>query len=258
MKDLVDSGLLSVHRLLVRSSVTRKYQRRITRRLKSLLGVPDAYGDLFEIARRANPVAVLDVGSHHGATIERFLDDTALRVFGFEPTKESFAVLAERHADNARVSVHRLALADKTGERSFFQNANSQTNSLLDNDLVNEEVFTKYTTHVGMETISTSTLDDWLADNLPVGAVIMKIDIQGAEGLLLDGAQKSMSTRVAAIYSEAQIASTYDEQIDLFELNRRLTQDHGFVLTELYPCMRMGDEAIQTDALWVNPRLMPR
>ena len=65
----------SLHALLVSTPVTRRSQRRLTRAVKRTCGVPDAYGDLFELARQHEPVAVLDIGAFHGTTVTRFLDE---------------------------------------------------------------------------------------------------------------------------------------------------------------------------------------
>lgn len=246
--------LRSIHRALVAVPVTRKFERRLTRGVKGLFGVSDAYGDLFEIIRERQPAAVLDVGSFHGETIVRFADETAIPIHGFEPTQESFDFLTNRFRGHPHVSLHHLALSHQTGETKLFRNANPQTNSLLDNDAENQTTFIDQTFHVGEETVKTSTLDDWMNDVLPTGKVVIKSDVQGGEGLLLDGGPKSLRERVLALYSEAQLAPMYEGQCDFFQLHQRLTEEFGFVLANIYPCYRNATgHAVQTDALWIHP-----
>ena len=82
--------LKEMHKLLVGNSFSRKYQRRLTRWLKNSMGVPDAYGDLFNIIEKNKIEAVLDLGSFEGKTINRFLDEIDLDVYSFEPTPYMF------------------------------------------------------------------------------------------------------------------------------------------------------------------------
>ena len=154
--------LRSIHSLLVRSAITRRWERRLARQVKSICGVPDAFGDLFAIARRHQPTAILDVGAFQGSTVLRFVDELPISVHAFEPTPESFQVLQQRFRNHRRVHLYNVAFAEKAGTASFHCNQNLQTNSLLDNDDGNLRNFPEYVQHVQKITIRTETLDRWL------------------------------------------------------------------------------------------------
>ena len=110
--------------------------------------------------------------------------------------------------------------------------------------------------HVGIETIETICLDDWAEQHQPEGNLIIKSDVQGAEGLLLEGGRRMFRDRVLGFYSEAQIAPMYEGRADFFELQKTLT-DLGFFLHNIYPCYHdKHGRALQTDAFWINERVV--
>lgn len=220
------------------------------------MGVPDAYGDLLEIIRAHRPAAILDLGSFQGETVARFRDECRIPVHAFEATPGSAAILRERFKTDPLVTVHQVAVSDRIGTATMFSNANPQTNSLLDNAAGNRESFGEATAHVDAFEVKTTTLDEWLRIHWPRGPLVVKADIQGGEGLLLDGGLEAFSHRILAFYSEAQIEPMYQGQADLWTLHRRLRDEFRFALRQIYPCMINGSgKAVQTDALWVAPSL---
>jgi FkbM family methyltransferase len=249
--------LHAMNRMLLGNSITRKYQYRLIRKIKKIIGYSDAYDDLFRIARRVQPSGILDIGSYIGKTINKFLDELNIHVYGFEPTPDSYKVLKERFGHKKQVSLFNCALSNVDGKQKFFSNKNPQTNSLLDNDIGNESFFDEYSHHVESETVDVMTLDTWASRYLPVGKIIIKADIQGAEGLLLDGGAHTFSDQVIAFYSEAQIYPMYKNQTSFFELHSRLTKEFCFFLHNIYPCFHdKYGRAVQLDALWVKEKFI--
>jgi FkbM family methyltransferase len=218
--------------------------------------VPDAYDDIFRICRKVNPVAALDIGAHIGETVMNLAEEfPALPIHGFEPTPKTFDILQQRTARLANVTVHQAAVGDRDGTMSFFVNREGQTNSLLDNDRGNFESLGTLVEHVEKIDVKVIALDDWLAKNVPDGGkLFVKADIQGAEGLMLDGGRRAFSERVAALYCEVSFAPLYKGQEDFRALYGRLTDEFGFVLFDIYPCGRDNTgRAGWADALWVKP-----
>ena len=246
-----------IHHALVSNSLTRKLQRRIVRGLKSSLSVPDPYSDLARIVREKKPDAILDIGSHVGETISRLLETSSVPIHGFEPTQKTFQKLSLRFQNDPTVMLHKLALSNSNGEATFHCNVNEQTNSLLDNGVGNNESMAHATQHLQKEVVETMRLDDWVGTHLPSAKIVVKSDVQGAEGLLVEGGEKCLRDQTIAFYSEAQIAPMYEGQADLCELHKILTGKLGFVLHNIYPCYHDNQgRALQTDALWINTKFM--
>ncbi|MEO1525426.1 MAG: FkbM family methyltransferase [Planctomycetota bacterium] len=246
--------LQTLHKIVLSNSVTRRMQRRMIRAVKEKLGYSDPFFDLQQIIEATDPIAILDIGSHVGKTIARILEFNHTRpIHGFEPTSDSYQRLSARFAEHNLVSVHNLALSDQTGTATIHCNQNEQTNSLLGNDHGNRTVLAEATREVGSIEVHTETLDEWLAANVPNGKIVIKCDVQGADGLVLTGGKSAFSDRVVAFYSEAQIAPMYQGQQSFHELHHRLINDFDFSLANIYPCFRdQHGRALQTDALWIH------
>src|SRR3954451_2784839 len=193
--------LRQLHRLLTQNRVTSRLQRSLVHRVKKLLYMPDGYYSMGQICRKINPVAILDIGAHHGYTVDKLLDYAPRsKVHAFEPTPQSAAILRQRMSRRPNVHVHEMALGDKTGMTRFHLNVGEQTNSLLDN--ATESAFGPVQEHLIDIQVQAMTLDDWAGKFEPQGMLLLKTDIQGAERLLVMGGQKTFAQRVAAFYTE--------------------------------------------------------
>lgn len=234
-------------------------QRRLVHWVKDLVGCPDAYHDLARLYRKARAAAILDIGSHEGSTVQKILDFLPeAKVHAFEPTPETALVLRQRMASRSNVTVHELAMADRTGTLTFFRNTGSQTNSLLDNAKTADPAFVRWQAHVAEIQVKSMSLDDWAQQYEPTGELIVKADIQGAEKLLVAGGKRVFAERVAAFYTEVCLLPLYDGQTTFWELHRMLTDDLGFALFDIYPCGKDAlGRAAWTDAMWVKPRVLP-
>ncbi|MCO8123447.1 FkbM family methyltransferase [Stieleria sp. TO1_6] len=243
-----------IHRALLATPLTRRLHRKSLVYIKQSLGYSDPYDDIEAVVQSTKPSAILDIGSHIGKTIHRMSEFRGhTPIHGFEPTPDSFKKLKKRFQKDRLVSVHQLALSDRTGTCIIQCNKNEQTNSLLQNGCGNNEILAEATRNVGTVEVPTMTLDQWFFESGIHGGIVIKCDVQGAEGLMLAGAEKVFSSNVYAFYSEAQIAPMYEEQIAFHELNRRLTTDFDFSLANIYPCFRdQSGRALQTDALWIR------
>jgi len=236
-----------------------RYQRRLSRHIKHAVGGADAYGDLFALAGKNHAAAILDIGSYTGDTIVRFLDELSIPIYGFEPTLESFLELERRLGKNPQVRLFNCALSNRDGVETLFCNENPQTNSLLDNDTGNTLSFPAFTRHVETMQVKVHTLDTWVSRHLPNGRLLVKADVQGGEGRLLDGGKSTFRDRVLAFYAEAQICPMYKGQTTFFELHARLTNEYGFCLHNVYPCLHdKYGRAVQIDALWVKEEVLLR
>ena len=127
----------SVRQSLRNIQTLRRWWRRAGRARSRLLGKPDAWVDLLALCRRITPSAVLDLGAHVGRMTERFADELPdIPIHAFEPTPRSAATLRQQVARLRNVTVHEMALADRSGVLPFFLNRFDETNSLLENHKV--------------------------------------------------------------------------------------------------------------------------
>ena len=84
--------------------------------------------------------------------------------------------------------------------------------------------------------------------------MVIKADMQGAEGRLLAGGRRVFADRrVAALYSEVLFAPMYEGQASFWDLHETLTSTYGMSLWQIYPLARDGTgRAVWSDALWLR------
>jgi len=215
--------------------------------------IPDPMIDLQRLANLRHPDAILDIGAHHGQTAEELraiLGPTPIHCF--EPFPESFRALESNTSTLSDVHTHPLALSDTDGTASFHSNANSQTNSLLDNDTDNNRM-PAATAHRDQVTVQTSRLDTFTSVKLRNQRLFIKADVQGAELRLIEGGRDTLAKMTDVFYTEVSLARLYKDQGDLFSIHRELTETLPFVLYQIYRTRSDAQgRAMWSDAMWIH------
>ncbi|PYL04127.1 MAG: hypothetical protein DME31_04535 [Verrucomicrobia bacterium] len=248
-----------LHHILSRNRMTSRIHRHVVHRVKEVLNMPDGYYSMGQIHRKIKPAAILDIGAHHGYTVDKLLDYApGAKIHAFEPTPGSAAVLRGRMKGRPNVQVHEIALGDTTGIVSFHLNVGEQTNSLLENLALGQSPYDPVQKHLSQVQVQAMTLDAWATKFEPNGMLLIKADVQGAERLLVAGGKKTFAQRVAAFYTEICILPQYENQTSLCELNQTMVEELGFALFDIYPCTKdeLGRAAF-TDVMWVKPTALP-
>ena len=133
---------------------------------------------------------VLDIGAHIGYYTVLFNDWVGPdgRVHAFEPNPELWDVLSDNITLNksSSTTAWRLALGDISGDRIFYINEDKPVDGRL---------FRGDIEHLKPIFVETSTLDEWVVkhyNNKPVNFI--KLDVQGSEGLVLEGMEECLQT----------------------------------------------------------------
>jgi FkbM family methyltransferase len=155
---------------------------------------------------------VLDVGANEGQFA------TALRkagylgeIFSFEPLADAHAVLTDRAGGQWRVAP-RVALSDSDGTASFEVASNSVSSSLLRITEACRDAAPQAAAKITID-VPTRRLDSlWTELNL-YGPAFLKIDTQGAEGLVLAGAGDLLSGPIVGVQAELGLVELYRGQI---------------------------------------------
>jgi len=178
---------------------------------------------------------VLDVGANTGqfGSGIRFYGYTG-KIVSFEPLSHAHSILMHTIAKDPKWEAYPpCALGDQNGETVINIAGNSQSSSILPM-LETHRSAAPESAYEGKERVSIKTLDivagDYLKD---ARAPFLKIDTQGFEWQVLDGAQATLP-HIKGILVELSLVPLYEGQHSWRELIERL-EDEDFALWALRP-----------------------
>lgn len=192
---------------------------------------------------------IVDVGANVGqfALLSRIVQPQA-RVISFEPIPSAAARFRAVLGRDDMVTLHETALGETAGTAEIHITARADSSSLL-KPKRQAEVFPG-THEVGTQTITVSRLDEALCPNAIVGPSLLKIDVQGFEGAVLEGCA-ALLPRFDWIYCELSFIELYSGQPLAHDLIAWLSA-RGFRLDGVGtdPSMWRNGRAVQADFLF--------
>lgn len=215
--------------------------------------------DPFEIQKSLflsqEKLIIFDIGAQYGQTafeyIQRFNTST---IYSFEPFNESFIVLNKNVKENANIKIFNLAFGDSIGIEKLNCNSFSATNSILETDDRGSSTWgNNLLETIDTTEISITTIDDFVEKKQISAIDILKIDVQGYEFNVIQGAKNLISNNgIRVIYLEVIILPTYKKQKYLDEL-LSLLRSFNFILHGMYNFNYDSFGSLrQFDAIFIN------
>jgi FkbM family methyltransferase len=191
---------------------------------------------------------VIDAGANRGAFTDAFLRlHQPERIVLVEAIPELTMTLDEKYSGDARITVVAAALSDRNGEAAFEINRSQASSSLLSIDPRNSKWFGRDLSVASSITVPTMTLPELMARQGLDSVDLLKLDLQGAERLVLTGGAETLD-RVRVIYTEVFFERLYDGAWLFWELNEFLS-GHGFKLCGLSNIVHAADgDLVQANA----------
>jgi FkbM family methyltransferase len=208
----------------------------------------------------ADAPVIFDVGANVGATALRYRElYPRAEIHCFEPYPPSFARLSAALAHDGHVSLHPTALSSAPGRAVLNVNRNAETNSLLPSDAKAAQYWGEGLLETEREIeVSLQTLDGFCAERSLARIDVLKLDVQGAEYSVLEGAHGLLSAaRIGVIYMEVILAPTYVGQRRLVDY-LALTSASGYEIFDLYNQTRRNGRLIQSDIIFVSAEVLDR
>jgi len=180
-----------------------------------ILRYPRAYASersLAGLLRQEQINLVLDVGANVGQFVDglRAAGYTG-RVISFEPLASAYATLRKRaERDKNWIIADRTAVGAQTGSADINISGNSVSSSILDM-LPSHASSEPQSSYIGAESVPVNRLDD-LVSLTPADRVLLKVDVQGYEKQVLDGAQHVLKC-CRAVILEMSLVPLYDGQM---------------------------------------------
>ncbi len=183
------------------------------------------------------PLVLVDVGASGGIqekwkSLSRFL-----RVIGFEPDERSARELRAHSETAVATTFLSVGLYNKKARIPLYLTRSKTDSSLLQPNVV----FLKKFPHlnrleiVGRDLMNVDTLDSQLNTQKITDIDFMKVDTQGTELYILEGATDTLRRAMFGVEVEVEFSPVYLNQplfadVDVFMRN------HGFQLFDLAPC----------------------
>lgn len=200
--------------------------------------------------RETQPDLVVDVGANRGQFLLDVLDALPrARIIAFEPLDSEFEVLFKLHGESKRVDLRQMALGSEVGEAQMHVTAAADSSSIL--PIASEQTRVFPGTHqVATVTVPLSTLDKQLHGVVTPTRSLLKLDVQGAELKVLQGASSTIG-KFAYVLVEASFIELYAGQPLVGTVDHFLAE-RGFVLDRVLSLSTVGGRAVQADFVFRN------
>ena len=188
------------------------------------------------------PLALVDVGAS-GDLQESWRGlGEYLRVIGFEPDKEAYENLVKRSSekkDGESVTYLNFALHNKAAEADFFITRKQMVSSMLlpNIDLIQEFPMPERFDVVASRKIKTETLDAALQQAGVQDIDFIKLDTQGSELFILQGAAETLRREALGVEVELEFTQVYKDQ-PLFGDVDQFLRNSGFALFDFVDVAR--------------------
>jgi FkbM family methyltransferase len=153
---------------------------------------------------------ILDVGANHGKFAKNFarLHNGQTTVWCFEPFAYNYTLLEKVVGSMRNVRIFRTALSDKPGTVELYVPFKRKSGRIVPGSAhlgVKEgaEILGTHTApDVARVSIPTDTLDAIVAREKPASVDFIKVDVEGAEGLVFRGGRETLNRFKPGIYCE--------------------------------------------------------
>lgn len=147
-------------------------------------------------------------------------------IISFEPLQKPFKLLTARFAKDRRFRAFNMALSNRPQKIRFYRSRNWEgSSSVLEMEDLHKEVYPASRDIDEIE-VECTTLDEACRTQVLEREILLKLDVQGAENLVLEGAVELLP-QVALVYSEVSFRGLYRGQM-LVDRLVELMRGYGF------------------------------
>ena len=203
-----------------------------------------SFDDIYKIKIKKDKPIIFDVGANQGQSILRFkkLFPKSL-IHAFEPIDKEFNNLKKIFEGDSSIILNNFAIGDKEEEKDFYITANTGNSSFnklnLDTEWIkirskqyntSQEGYTKE-----IKKTKIKTLDNYCRNNNISKIDLLKIDTQGYEDKVLEGADEILkNNNIYAVEIELMFDRVYERYLNFLDIEKYLVPNH-FVFSAVEP-----------------------
>ena len=200
---------------------------------------------------------IFDVGANTGQSIKRFLSLLNKPFFhAFEPLNDEYKILSSKYKNNYNVTLNNFALSNQSEDsKNFYSNHFSETSSFVkpvsnDNNFsIKEKIKVKCV-----------TIDDYVNINGINKINIFKIDTQGHEINVLEGAKETLEKQIIDfIEVELIIGKAYEKSNSFSDLENKLIPfGYEFYAIDTSGSLYKSYEMLQFNFIYIKNSLIDK
>lgn len=218
---------------------------------RRLIQTRDAIKFQREIIKKDNPV-IFDVGAYDGRTsiLYRQVFKNA-EIYAFEPSINAHRILCDKSLDFKLFCPLNIALSNFSGIGTFYVNKNDTTNSLMKTDKISSKNWGESFETVKKYSVDVIKVDDFCS-NFQIDKIdILKLDAQGSELDILDGAKNMLrQKKIGLICTEIHALPAYKNQCKMWEYFEYM-EKIGYGLVGIFQDYRVGGFLGYMDAIFM-------
>jgi FkbM family methyltransferase len=206
---------------------------------------------------KTNPINFIDIGCNAGDFTRSVYGEYKIKkALLIEPVPKLIPTLEANFPDRNIFKIINAAVSDSNSETEFFINHEFDSiSSLLKIYNKKDELKHLNIKEPAAIKVKTFTLDHICEDQQLSGIDLLKIDVQGAEHLVLNGGIEALK-KTKLVYTEFSFQPLYDQSSVFFDLYN-FFYAHGFILASISSGFSSAEgELLQGDALFVNKSLL--
>ena len=178
--------------------------------------------DFGRLVDAVQPDAVVDVGANTGQFAAALrLRGYEGRIVSFEPLAAPFGLLARHACGDPLWETHRTALGAECGHATMHVPSDTSIASMMELSARGRVHFAPYLHTAADEAVRVEKLDEIWDDLIRAEHALLKIDVQGAEAAVLDGASRSLE-KIAGAQIEMSVMGYYDGAMNYLNLLEKL------------------------------------
>ena len=192
------------------------------------------YNKIFNYSQKLNIHILIDVGSHQGEFISRFIKHKKIKkLFCFEPNVKLFKKLQENYKKNKKIILFDYALGEKNAKKKLYlsnlsynstmSSFNKKSNYLKFKDLILGDQKKKF------DIIKQRKFDD-IFKKINIKNSFLKLDVEGYEIKVLHGLKKKIK-EIKYILIEHQFSNQYTNK---FHENKNFLVKNNFKIIKVF------------------------
>ena len=185
-----------------------------------------------KILTQSKQPIIFDIGANVGQSVIRYnkIFEKPI-IHTFEPQKKEIDVLKEKFKHNQNIIINNLAVGKKNENLEFYTYARRRASSLLklkkNSKWLSEKLEQTKTKNesFNLDTFTTKviTLDDYVKNHNIEKIDILKIDTQGYEDKVLEGAENLIKeSKIKIIELEIIFSEIYEKSLQIYDIEKNL------------------------------------